>query len=363
MNSPEVSVIVPVYNTEKHLNRCVESIVSQTYSNWELILVDDGSRDKSGKICDEYADSDERIRTVHKQNGGVSSARNCGIEHAKGRYITFVDADDYIYESFLEEMLSKASADLIICGFDNSGDDKFSPENIDVDLHSEPGAVYNLVNLPYYLDTPWCKLFRKDVINTNNVRFNQNMKLSEDTLFSYQYLSFCQNVKTIGRNLYFYDGVWGGDGKYELGREELEYISRETIKAIDKINAKFGIEIDTRYKCFHLSKLKGLFTNFTDRDIHDIYLSAHPPMGFYEFLGDNRISPLTIAILWAERKAKAGELEGCRELLSQLLNFLTVKISQIQFKSKKQKYFYTFLSIFGPRLCTSLLKIKSSITA
>lgn len=363
MSTPEVSIIIPVYNAEQYLNRCVESIISQTYSNWELILVNDGSRDKSGKICDEYADSDERIRTIHKQNGGVSSARNSGIEYAKGRYITFVDSDDYVYESFLEKMLREAPADLIICGFNNSGNDEFSPGNIDADLDSDPESIYSIVNVPYFLDSPWCKLFRKDIIDKHNLRFDLNMKLSEDTLFSYQYLSFCQNVKTTGQNLYYYDGIWGGDGKYELEREELEYISRENIKAIDKINAKFGIEIDTRYKCFHLSKLKGLFTNFTDRDIHDIYLSAHPPMEFYEFLGDNRISPLTIAILWAERKTKAGELEGCRELLSQLLNFLTVKISQIQFKSKKQKYFYTFLSIFGPRLCTSLLKIKSSIIA
>ena len=94
---PKISIIVPVYNAEQWLERCIESIVAQTYADWELLLVDDGSNDRSGDICDRYAASDPRIQAFHKPNGGVSSARNLGLDHAQGEWITFVDSDDYTY--------------------------------------------------------------------------------------------------------------------------------------------------------------------------------------------------------------------------------------------------------------------------
>ena len=96
-----ISVIVPVYNVEKYLNRCVESIMNQTYKNLQIILIDDGSNDRSGKICDEYAEKDKRIEVIHKENAGVSAARNKGLDKAKGEWITFVDADDWIEKTFV----------------------------------------------------------------------------------------------------------------------------------------------------------------------------------------------------------------------------------------------------------------------
>ena len=98
----EISIIVPVYKVEKYLKKCVDSILAQTFSDFELILVDDGSPDNSGRICDDYAKKDARVRVVHKQNGGLSSARNAGIEVAKGKYLGFVDSDDYIAEDMYE---------------------------------------------------------------------------------------------------------------------------------------------------------------------------------------------------------------------------------------------------------------------
>ena len=97
---PKVSIIVPVYKAEKYLNRCIDSILAQTFIDWELLLIDDGSPDKSGEICDEYSKKDQRIKVFHKSNGGVSSARNLGLDHVKGQWITFIDADDYIDSSF-----------------------------------------------------------------------------------------------------------------------------------------------------------------------------------------------------------------------------------------------------------------------
>ncbi len=101
MDNPKISVIVPVYNVEQYLPRCIDSILAQTFTDFELLLIDDGSRDNSGKICDEYAEKDSRIRVFHKENGGVSSARNVGLDNTCGEYVSFIDSDDWIGPSFL----------------------------------------------------------------------------------------------------------------------------------------------------------------------------------------------------------------------------------------------------------------------
>jgi len=118
MNTPQISIIVPVYKVEDYLQRCIDSILEQTFTNWELILIDDGSPDKSGKICDEYAQRDNRVRVFHKENGGVSAARNEGLIQAKGEWITFIDSDDYVDKTFLEDFgLSRYKADIYLEGY------------------------------------------------------------------------------------------------------------------------------------------------------------------------------------------------------------------------------------------------------
>ena len=111
VNIPKISVIIPVYNTEKYLRRCIDSVLAQTYQDFELLLIDDGSKDSSGAICDEYASQDTRVRVFHKENGGVSSARNLGLDHARGEWITFVDADDWMADDMLQQMLDTADAE------------------------------------------------------------------------------------------------------------------------------------------------------------------------------------------------------------------------------------------------------------
>ena len=116
---PKVSIIVPIYNSETHLSRCIDSILAQTYSDFELILVNDGSIDNSGKICDEYAQKDSRIIVIHKENGGTSSARNIGLEKSHGEYITFVDSDDTIYPNYL--CTFSYNADFEVAGLETIG--------------------------------------------------------------------------------------------------------------------------------------------------------------------------------------------------------------------------------------------------
>ena len=137
----KISVIVPVYKAESYLDRCVESIVNQTYKNLEIILVDDGSPDNSPKMCDDWAKKDERIKVIHKKNGGVSSARNAGINEATGEFVQFVDSDDYIDLSFCEQLVTpfEGGVDLVVSGFTITNDEK----SADVGLK----IIENFVNL------------------------------------------------------------------------------------------------------------------------------------------------------------------------------------------------------------------------
>lgn len=117
---PKVSIIIPVYKAESYLHRCIDSILAQTFADWELLLIDDGSPDRSGDICDEYAVKDKRIRVYHKKNGGVSSARQKGLDMARGEYVIHVDPDDWVEPSMLTELFAKAkaeNADMVICDF------------------------------------------------------------------------------------------------------------------------------------------------------------------------------------------------------------------------------------------------------
>ena len=116
-NNPKISVIVPVYNAEKYLRRCIDSILAQTFTDFELLLIDDGSTDSSGKICDEYAKKDRRIRVFHKENGGVSSARNVGLSHLRGNWVYFVDSDDYLSPQHLQNYVNYLDADIIYQGY------------------------------------------------------------------------------------------------------------------------------------------------------------------------------------------------------------------------------------------------------
>ncbi len=137
MSSLKISVIVPAYNAEKTLHRCVDSILAQTFEDFELILVDDGSKDSSGRICDEYAAKDSRIRVVHKSNGGVSSARNAGLDIASGEYVAFIDSDDYIDNDYLLSF-TRYNADLIVSGAKTISNNK----TITIQSHSLNGSIF-----------------------------------------------------------------------------------------------------------------------------------------------------------------------------------------------------------------------------
>ena len=206
-----ISVIVPVYNVENVLHYCIDSILNQTYKDFELILVDDGSTDKSGKICDEYADQDSRIRVFHKKNGGVSSARNVGIDNAKGEYICFVDSDDFVSLKYIETLLEikkrHQDIDNIWCSFRTV--DSYNVELSDIVI-KQSEMIFNRIHIMDLHDKrldagPVCKLYSYSIIDKFSIRYDETISLGEDLLFNYQYLD-CTNGKIIllSEGLYYY---------------------------------------------------------------------------------------------------------------------------------------------------------------
>lgn len=357
--NPFVSIIVPVYKAEKCLARCIDSILQQSFKDWELLLVDDGSPDNSGALCDEYAIIDTRIKVFHKDNGGVSSARNLGLAHARGEYITFIDADDYVSGDYLEKLVACTPVDLVICGFKNEGETTFQPESIRVDALECSPLLTSLFEIPYYLDTPWCKLYKKSIIDDNNLKFDRLLKLSEDTLFSYNYIYYCNSIQIIADVLYTYDGRWGGGSKYRLSYDELSHILKVVVGAIDAVNHRFGSAIETKYKSFHVSKLIGLFPEYTDHQIYNLYHQYHPTMTEADFLGDYRLSPLVVGVLKAQDIVRNLNKEETIKFLIVLYDFNTVPISKIHFQSQKHQFFFWVLKCLGPKSAYWLLRIYS----
>lgn len=216
-----VSIIVPVYNADKTLKRCVDSILMQKYGNWELILVDDGSKDESGSICDLYAAKNPQIVVFHKSNGGVSSARNIGLQHANGKYVTFIDSDDYITESYISDFLS-VNADLVVCGMYNVYQDQritpFRYERTIYHVKDGIGGGKYLLTMP--MMAPWAKLFNMDIIRNNSIKFDEDMRFAEDNVFVLEYLAHCSSIYYLESCSYYYQV---GRGKYVLDFSECQY--------------------------------------------------------------------------------------------------------------------------------------------
>lgn len=199
---PLISIIVPVYNAENTLNRCVDSILQQTVTDWELLLINDGSTDKSGEICDNYAQKNSRIRVFHKENGGVSSARNLGLDYVRGEWITFVDADDELKEDYLAKLIFSVqggNVDLVIAGYDMIDSSKKickSTSNLSnvpkfIDVNSAIRLVYRFEYYPCFV---WSKLYKCSIIKLNKLSFNNTIYYSEDRLFIVKYLCACRNL-------------------------------------------------------------------------------------------------------------------------------------------------------------------------
>ena len=209
---PLVSVIIPIYNTEKFLPLCISSVLNQTLTDIEILLVNDGSTDGSGKICDEYACKDQRIQVIHTLNQGVSHARNQGLETAKGEYIAFMDSDDWIETDMiatLYQLIRTNEAGLATCGYiieNEDGRPIYHINEVKSGKLTQWEAIRSLFNDRYYKykGNLWDKLYHKKIIDKHHLKFNEHIYYNEDRLFIFQYLSHCQSAAYTTSPYYHY---------------------------------------------------------------------------------------------------------------------------------------------------------------
>lgn len=219
-----VSVIVPVYNTASYLQECINSILAQRFTDFELLLVDDGSTDGSALLCDSIAVLDKRIRVFHKNNGGVSSARNLGLREARGEYVTFIDSDDYVSETYLEHLLC-VDSDLTVAGVCKFGavEERSAPREMCVFSLSElPSHWISSTRINYLYHFPVCKLYRLKVIRNHQLQFDERLLFSEDLCFNLAYYSLIDTICEVPYADYKYRVSQADrDRKYQLSARQL----------------------------------------------------------------------------------------------------------------------------------------------
>ena len=283
MNDLKVSIIVPVYNTEKYLRQCIDSILAQTYTDLEIILVDDGSLDSSGAICDEYAAKDSRVRVFHIENGGVSNARNYALDRATGEYVMFVDADDLVKPEYVDRMTNAAinmSAELAVCRFMHGG--RYTLNDFYAIRNAEKVNIKK-INLSDYRWTGnyahhevWCSIFDADLIR--DLRFSTQLYIGEDTVFFAQVLKKAGSILFVDEQLYYYRY-----NESSLMNRKFQDKNLTEIKARECISDMFADQSDAfRNECeailamrCKLSYCKAVHSHYPDnKRINEIYKKA-----------------------------------------------------------------------------------------
>lgn len=222
MKNPLVSIIIPVYNAQNHIARCLESVRKQTYQNLQIILINDGSKDISLEVCQMYARVDPRILLVDKANSGVSATRNLGLSLAKGEYLQFIDSDDYLAPWATALLVQKAeehTADMVICNYyrvlpgdidQKTGEQKpdtvtpygFLPQG----FYDKRGFAENLMKEPasFYYGVMWNKLYRREVVDRYHLQCSEELEWSEDFLFNLEYIRYTERFYSLASPLYYY---------------------------------------------------------------------------------------------------------------------------------------------------------------
>ena len=258
---PVLSVIVPVYNTKEHLPRCLDSILSQGFSDFELLLVDDGSTDGSGAICDDYSAKDSRVRVFHKKNGGVSTARNVGLENADGQWLTFIDSDDWIEEDYFQVPFD-SEVDLL---YQNR---IFSDGKLDGNLSEQeakdsdflPFLVKNANTNLFKMSV--CFFYRNSIVKDHGLRFVEGVRLGEDRLFIMDYYRFCRSIQVLTNSRYVYNVADQWDAKYILSWKDLDRLLGLMMDRYDAMPVKSaGIVSTFKFLFYHTDpEEKGLKT-------------------------------------------------------------------------------------------------------
>lgn len=234
-----ISIIIPVYNVSQYLNECIQSIVNQSYKDFECILIDDGSSDGSETICDQWEQKDSRIKVIHQSNQGVSKARNRGIAEAQGKYIAFIDSDDWIEENYLITLLEPIDKDIcdlsivgIISDYNNGTSIKSIATKGKINLSSQNNHDFIELEKKFLLFGPCVKLYKKSIIDQYNIIFNPAFSFGEDLLFNYEYLNHVTDIYVIDKGYYHYRVLDSTNlsAKFNINIFEINYFQWNIIK-------------------------------------------------------------------------------------------------------------------------------------
>lgn len=249
-----ISIIVPVYNAQKYIKRCVESIVNQSYQKWELILIDDGSKDDSSLICDELKQTDSRIHVIRTVNQGASAARNRGLDEAAGDFITFVDADDWVEPNHLEILVNQSESNIDLCINSFIADLYYGPRPYQykaIKTHDNIESINAFFTiLLQHSQFLWNKLFKSSIIKDNHIRFNTSISLGEDNIFILEYLNYIKGLSSSSICTYHYDQI--DENPLSLGRRKrseaaITYQLKSNCEAILKLYDKYNVELLYNY--------------------------------------------------------------------------------------------------------------------
>lgn len=315
---PLITIIVPVYKVEKFINKCVKSILSQTFQDWELILVDDGSPDYSGYYCDIWAKKDYRIKVFHKENGGVSSARNKGLDHAKGDWICFIDSDDYVDEDYLNNLFSQIDihTDLVYANYDS-----YRQIPYQTSLKIKSAINFMIEHAIFSMSGPVAKLYRAKLIHDYKIRFPNDIHMGEDAIFNIQFLNvskfiaftpcnnyhYINNQNSLSTKYYSFESEYNA---YKLWKQEelLLFSKYYTLEEAMKItwNVRILGQFNRVLQCvfrhkprYSLVKQIMLLYQINSDDFHEYNKYYHPTMlrrRFNKFLIVNRMFYIYVII-------------------------------------------------------------------
>lgn len=271
--NPSVSIIVPVYNASSTLYRCIDSILAQNFSDFELLLINDGSKDNSGVICDEYVAKDPRVRVIHKENGGVSSARNLGLDNAKGEWIAFVDSDDWVAVDYIKNLYSHTTDNIdLVVSFPtyiyNDGSSKI-PKYKEKRVCEHNFEKIFVEHSMHQNTSPWSKLFRKKLIEENKIRFCEEMHIGEDLLFLYNFMLVSIRIYISSETDYMYSYDLTSSLTKRVNSFKSEYTGYANIKqVVNKLITIRNIRLDASLQ--RLGWVVGFYTrNVLNALYHD----------------------------------------------------------------------------------------------
>lgn len=269
-----ISVILPVYNAEKFINRCIESMLNQTFSRFELIIINDGSMDSSLEICKMYEARDNRIRLFSNENKGVSFSRNFGIKKSRGKYVYFIDSDDWIESNTFETMyeLAKDGADLVIGG---ATYEYISDKAIKKVIPEKTKEEYFWISKKNLVSFIWNKLYKKEIIVKNNIEFPTDLKLGEDLLFNFTFSLQCNEIIVFSKANYHYI-LHETNSVYKLdNRSDIFKVLKRILVEIDKEDKKKKILLEEKIQKLSVVHIKAAFTKFLNASSYKEFIKYY----------------------------------------------------------------------------------------